>query len=510
MTRALLPLVLSCSFALPLLAGLRSGPSIAEGLALPVVADLNGDGLTDIVLEKSVLLNSGGGSFVTQGLALQGKDIAVEWLDVNGDGRVDLLANERTSNSTAAALRPHSVYIAGAPLQFTRVAIDNAGGYEPFVAEVNGDGRDDLVLMRNVSEDRLTGTEVKVLLSNGDGTFAARAPFRIPKSPQLLMTNRIPAGDLDRDGHRDLVIRTSNELNVLRGVGNGDFAPAVTRWLPSNPFGWWETELVDVDNDANLDVLVAGQRVVRAFLGDGRGSFPRLASTKIARLHDPVYPSGTWIGGPPGRPAITADNANQPRNFAFGSFVRKGRTEIAAGTGEGDVVVLAWERNGLREVDRIQTEQLSADVHAGSFLAPGSHDLYVTWNFGYPQARPVPRLLYAEPAAAAQQVRSVSRRRAVDARTAPMSFDVRVSHPCMATTTDTWELTWEGPFGVQRRPDRTVEVTLDGDVLAFRLEPAGGETTATTLEQKHGTYEGTHDVDTPCGRQFVKITAKAR
>lgn len=503
-------LLLSLGLALPAMAGLHTGPQVAEGLALPVVVDLNGDGLTDLVLDKTVLLNSGSGNFVSQPLGLGGNDVAVEWLDVNGDGRVDLLARDQFMNSTAAAMRAHFLYIADASLHFTRVPVENSGGYEPFIAEVNGDGKDDLVLVKHFSEDPASGTELKVLLSNGDGTFAARTPFYIAKGPQLGTSNRLLAGDVDRDGHRDLVIRTSSHLNVLRGFGNGDFAPAEPRYLPSHPFGWWATELADVDADGNLDVLLAGQRVVRVLLGNGHGGFTRLASAKLARLHDPLYPSGIYTGGPAGYPAITPDNANQPRNFAFGEFVQKGRTEIAAGTGEGDVVILAWERNGLREVDRIQTELLAADVHAGSFLAPGSSDLYVTWNFGYPKARPVPRLLHAEPVDAAPQTGTAARRRVVTTRMPAPSFHFRVSHPCISTMNDVWSLTWEGPFGVERRADRTVEAVLDGDVLAFRLEAPGAETMATTLEAKDGTYEGEIDIDTSCGRQFAKITAKAR
>ena len=54
MTRVPRFLVLSFSLALPLLADLYTGPQVAEGLALPVVVDLNGDGLTDIVVDKTI------------------------------------------------------------------------------------------------------------------------------------------------------------------------------------------------------------------------------------------------------------------------------------------------------------------------------------------------------------------------------------------------------------------------------------------------------------------------
>jgi hypothetical protein len=56
--------------------------------------------------------------------------------------------------------------------------------------------------------------------------------------------------------------------------------------------------VADLNGDGRIDLLARDQytgSALRAFLGDGHGSFPRLASTKIVRLHDPLYPPGTYI-----------------------------------------------------------------------------------------------------------------------------------------------------------------------------------------------------------------------
>lgn len=121
-------------------------------------------------------------------------------------------------------------------------------------------------------------TSVEIMLSRGDGTFEAREPFLMPSHPQWgRYGHRVLMGDLNRDGHRDAVIRTTHDLVVLMSKGGGDFE-VHSRFLPMEPFGTWETDLGDVDRDGNLDVISAGARSVRVLFGDGRGGFHRIAS----------------------------------------------------------------------------------------------------------------------------------------------------------------------------------------------------------------------------------------
>ena len=86
-------------------------------------------------------------------------------------------------------------------------------------AELNGDGRIDLVTANSGSDD------VSVLLGNGDGTFQAEERFATGPYPRGLA-----AADLNGDGAIDIVTanENSNDLSVLLGNGTG-------RSRPSNP-----------------------------------------------------------------------------------------------------------------------------------------------------------------------------------------------------------------------------------------------------------------------------------
>lgn len=76
------------------------------------------------------------------------------------------------------------------------------------VGDLNGDGHPDLVTANNASND------VSVLLGRGDGTFAAAQAFAVGVQP-----HSVAVGDLNGDGHLDLVTANSgsNDVSVLLG-----------------------------------------------------------------------------------------------------------------------------------------------------------------------------------------------------------------------------------------------------------------------------------------------------
>src|SRR6185436_20859469 len=69
---------------------------VVESREFPRVVDLDGNGLDDLVHDRYALLNQGGGTFVKTDLCLSTTkfEYVVDWLDFNGDGRVDLLTME--------------------------------------------------------------------------------------------------------------------------------------------------------------------------------------------------------------------------------------------------------------------------------------------------------------------------------------------------------------------------------------------------------------------------------
>ncbi|HEY3569621.1 MAG TPA: VCBS repeat-containing protein [Thermoanaerobaculia bacterium] len=137
------------------------------------------------------------------------------------------------------------------------------------VADLNGDGKPDLVVANEQSQD------VTVLLGDGRGGFKAAkgSPFAAGQQP-----NDIAIGDFNRDGRPDLAFANheAKHLTVLLGDGRGGFAPA--RGSPFAVAARPHTHGVatgDLNGDGNLDLLTDswGNDQVAVLLGDGKGGF---------------------------------------------------------------------------------------------------------------------------------------------------------------------------------------------------------------------------------------------
>jgi hypothetical protein len=514
----LLPGFLALAF--PAIAALTPATIVPGGKSQPLIGDVNGDGLTDIVQDRMVFLNLGG-TFIERDLGIRapqptewnGGDSVIALLDINGDGRADLLTRDRPSAPIRleAKAQQFRIYVAGAALPYRDAPIELGSGIDPFVADANDDGRDDLVFIKGVAGvDRYAdANDVTVMLSNGDGTFTARPTFRIAANlRQLFGERRLLSGDIDRDGHGDLLIPTQYDLVLLRGRGNGDFAPPENHFAP---LGSFNPALVDVDGDGNLDFVTEEFRGVRVLFGDGRGHFPRHSTVSAPRVREVPHPAERemqYQGG-------------NVRGMAIGEWVRQGRVEIAIGTPEGDAVILAYQNGRMAEVGRVATEYMAAEMYAGSFLEVGKRDLYLVWSFGLPADRPEPRVFDAQPVpvpTSAPAGVSGGRMRSARGFVAPtLEFDVTVTGDCAPAGVQRWSLAREGIFGFEERDGYKVETMLAyAGRLDFRLTvpwsgiPIIGWLDYSTFRSTAGTWIGTAAARTACGSGVVRFSAVQR
>ena len=115
----------------------------------------------------------------------------------------------------------------------------------------------------------LSAPSVSVLAS----PFSFRAPYTTFDAGFL--TTGFATGDIDGDGHLDVVSCSEGDssIAVVRGRGDGTFAPFVRYAL-----GYRATDVtvVDLNGDGRLDVVVASAAstgsIVTVFLGTGGGS----------------------------------------------------------------------------------------------------------------------------------------------------------------------------------------------------------------------------------------------
>jgi hypothetical protein len=134
--------------------------------------------------------------------------------------------------------------------------------------DLNGDGREDLVTANeneNTLSIRLAGPD----LNCRPASFGPRRDFPVGVGPRSLA-----AGDVNQDGAPDLLVAnaTSQTVSVLLGTGQGELAPAVSLTLGGTPAA---IALADVSGEGRLDLVVANafENSVSILLGNGDGTF---------------------------------------------------------------------------------------------------------------------------------------------------------------------------------------------------------------------------------------------
>jgi hypothetical protein len=130
--------------------------------------------------------------------------------DVNGDGRADLIGSGPT------------VWFGNVDGTFQPGVSYGSGGQQPLsiaVADVNGDGRSDIIQLSACdSGGNCSNGVVGVLLGNGDGTFQTALVFSAGPNPK-----QVAIADANGDGKADIVLIAGSNAGALLGNGNGTF-----------------------------------------------------------------------------------------------------------------------------------------------------------------------------------------------------------------------------------------------------------------------------------------------
>jgi len=251
-----------------------SPPTVGNTPRTIVVVDVNGDGKPDLLTPNgvantvSVMTNNGSGGFAlcaSPGTGNNPSAIAVG--DFNRDGKKDCVVVNYYGNTLTVLTNNGSG-------GFAMMATPSVGNHPQgmAVADVNGDGWPDLICA-NSSDNNLM-----VLINNGMGGFGPAKPYVVGSVPVS-----VKAADVNGDGKPDLISANQGGANitVLTNDGSGGFGGVPATYPAGNSAHW--ILVADVNGDTNKDLICAnsGDNTITVFLNDGTGGFGSTATYNV-------------------------------------------------------------------------------------------------------------------------------------------------------------------------------------------------------------------------------------
>jgi hypothetical protein len=257
------------------------------------VGDFKGDGVLDVATwgtninpgnaQIQIFLGNGTGTLALSetyqapngGNANPGPNSLVAE-DVNGDGKIDLVA--MTPYNGVFVFLGNGDGTFQAPIAYTTVCTNSIGSCQSLaVGDLNGDGKPDLAFQSNDT----TGGGISILLNTGSGAFGTAVYYPVAISGVYAGAG-IAIGDVNGDKKPDIVVGSGGGATAIVYLNQGGGTFKVSGTVGSVPlYATNNVVLADINNDKKLDIVVPDPfGDVYTFYGTGKGTFTA----------GPVYP----------------------------------------------------------------------------------------------------------------------------------------------------------------------------------------------------------------------------
>ena len=200
--------------------------------------------------------------------------------------------------------------------------------------DVNGDGKPDLIVVSN--DNDTAAAIVSVFLGNGDGTYQPRTDYTTQ-----LDTGYVTVADVNKDGHPDLIVAgfplsgsasdPAVEVFLNNGGSTGTFGTAING--PALPdFTAQAAAVADFNKDGNPDIATNDGHIL---LGDGTGHFSLMAGSQFAAAGNLVAADFNGDGKMDIATVAAATGSNNQETV--GIFLGNGNGTFTAGNRYGDL-----------------------------------------------------------------------------------------------------------------------------------------------------------------------------